>query len=230
MVFQMLAIATTILIALAWAGDVTALSFTTFNFIGVTTNVRDQQFQLDGSITVGTPFSGSYTFDAHAPDAVPASTNMSAFQSRASDGYGLVLDIGNYHLKTPQSGVLFITVQVDAVGTDSYRFLSSVMQQGAPPLEQSPLVMAIGELVGPSPIFTSDALPLSPPSLTSFTSRRFDFLAFNCDTCGEIVGFDVTGELTSLTPIPEPTTLLLWGTTAAGVGLAAQWRQRRRKQ
>lgn len=29
-------------------------------------------------------------------------------------------------------------------------------------------------------------------------------------------------------PIPEPTTLLLWGTTMAGLGLTARWRQRRR--
>lgn len=29
-------------------------------------------------------------------------------------------------------------------------------------------------------------------------------------------------------PVPEPTTLLLVGTTAAGLGLATRWRQRRR--
>ena len=34
---------------------------------------------------------------------------------------------------------------------------------------------------------------------------------------------------TFVAPIPEPTTLLLFGTTAAGLGLA-RWRQRRRKQ
>ena len=28
-------------------------------------------------------------------------------------------------------------------------------------------------------------------------------------------------------PVPEPTTLLLWGTTMAGLGLAARWRRRR---
>ena len=29
--------------------------------------------------------------------------------------------------------------------------------------------------------------------------------------------------------VPEPATLLLWGTTMAGLGLGARWRQRRRK-
>jgi hypothetical protein len=33
-----------------------------------------------------------------------------------------------------------------------------------------------------------------------------------------------------LEPVPEPTTLLLWGTTMAGLGLAARWRRQKRKQ
>lgn len=35
-------------------------------------------------------------------------------------------------------------------------------------------------------------------------------------------------QITFLSPTPEPATLLLFGTTAAGLGLA-RWRQRRRK-
>jgi hypothetical protein len=38
------------------------------------------------------------------------------------------------------------------------------------------------------------------------------------------------GDAVSLEPIPEPTTLLLFGTTAVGLGLAARWRQRNRKR
>ena len=40
---------------------------------------------------------------------------------------------------------------------------------------------------------------------------------------------DIDGILSLYGVVPEPTTLLLWGTTAAGLGLA-RWRQQRRKQ
>jgi hypothetical protein len=45
---------------------------------------------------------------------------------------------------------------------------------------------------------------------------------------GPLWGFTLTGEHVP-SPVPEPTTLLLMGTTAAGIGLA-RWRQRRRRQ
>jgi hypothetical protein len=49
----------------------------------------------------------------------------------------------------------------------------------------------------------------------------------------EIGGIDIVAMddflYSELNPIPEPTTLLLFGTTAAGLGLS-RWRQRRRKQ
>jgi hypothetical protein len=45
---------------------------------------------------------------------------------------------------------------------------------------------------------------------------------------GPVWGFTLTGEHVPA-PVPEPTTLLLMGTTAAGIGLA-RWRQRRRRQ
>lgn len=37
-------------------------------------------------------------------------------------------------------------------------------------------------------------------------------------------GGEIRGQLE---PVPEPTTLLLWGTTMAGLGLAARWRRRK---
>jgi MYXO-CTERM domain-containing protein len=43
---------------------------------------------------------------------------------------------------------------------------------------------------------------------------------FSGDAAG--ISLEVTAHV-----VPEPTTLLLWGTTMAGLGLAARWRRRR---
>jgi PEP-CTERM motif len=62
----------------------------------------------------------------------------------------------------------------------------------------------------------------TPPSVGSRLANS-DFFNFS--------GFGVGVTASPLEPlvVPEPTTLLLFGTTAAGLGLA-RWRQRRRKQ
>ena len=43
------------------------------------------------------------------------------------------------------------------------------------------------------------------------------------------VGLTVTGR-SDLDPVPEPVTLLLFGTTMAGLGLGVRWRQRRQEE
>ena len=57
-------------------------------------------------------------------------------------------------------------------------------------------------------------------SSISWTNTPEFFYAFTVGTAGSV---------DDLTPVPEPTTLLLLGTTAAGLGLA-RWRQRGKRQ
>jgi hypothetical protein len=76
----------------------------------------------------------------------------------------------------------------------------------------------------------SDAFP--PPLPTSLNLSQFDSTGFRLvfTNLGDPDTFFIaSGPLSTLAPIPEPTTLLLFGSTIAGIGLA-RWRQRRRKQ
>jgi hypothetical protein len=64
-----------------------------------------------------------------------------------------------------------------------------------------------------------------PPSDTAFFAPQ-DFLTMRLSTT--VIGPAFVSEIdVNLSQVPEPTTLLLFGTTAAGLGLA-RWRQRRR--
>jgi hypothetical protein len=87
-----------------------------------------------------------------------------------------------------------------------------------------------GVLSGPSVIFPNASLPLDPPPFASFDFNRFLITGPLIPGSPDegIALFSLEGELTSLNAIPEPTTLLLVGTTMAGLGLARlrRWRQK----
>ena len=80
------------------------------------------------------------------------------------------------------------------------------------------------QLRGPNSIFTSDALPPSSPSMTSFTNRNLWRLVFGAGTTRT-----VSGVMTAVTPVPLPPTAILFGAAlVALVGLGAgNWKQRR---
>jgi hypothetical protein len=74
--------------------------------------------------------------------------------------------------------------------------------------------------------------PLDQSMSFAHDTHRDDFSAMLNSTF-DATGNKITGYAFVLTgvhvpaPIPEPTTLLLWGTTMAGLGLTARWRRRR---
>lgn len=85
-------------------------------------------------------------------------------------------------------------------------------------------------------ISTEDILGLTQPNshgqFVGFQSKKADIKFFLEESNGSqnqgIEGLWVASD-SELEPVPEPTTILLVGTTAAGLGLA-RWRQRRRKR
>jgi hypothetical protein len=160
----------------------------------------------------GTPFSGVFTFDSTATDAVPADP---ATGSYASSG-------GVFEITLALGGLTFAYGAVSIGVTDGYSSLGSGDQYLVGHAAGSS-VLSIRLTDFSEAMFTGDALPLMPPSLTGLFTEMF----FAESVDGTQV--DVNGVITSLVctsgcgiPASEPASLWLLAT-----GLAVLRRQRR---
>lgn len=96
---------------------------------------------------------------------------------------------------------------------------ASVYEQGG----LGPIVFGIrGDFFGPASLTVDALLETAPPSLC----------AVRPEFCGTPVfrGWEFDSGFARIEPTPEPTTLLLFGTTGAGLGLARWYRRRRRER
>jgi hypothetical protein len=181
------------ILAVAIHGSTVVAAMITFQFGGVITSVSDAGGALGGDVNVGDPFSGTYTFDPDTPDGEPADPSRGLYEPL---GALMTLSAGSVTVVSGPSALHAIVVE------DNWLGLRDLFLMGGYSFESGSLSVGEMEIRLSDPTqtaFDSDGLPLTPPVLTSFTTRTLIFQGRG--------SFDVRGELTTLTP--EPTAMLL---------------------
>jgi hypothetical protein len=185
-----------------------------FAYTGAVSDVHSSLFP---TFNTGQTLTGFYTFNSLTPDS-NASSNIGRYNGTIQ---ALTVNLGSYTATLGNSGSNFIEIR-NQPSSDGYEIRAPLT--GATVNGFSPLRFRI-ELIDPSATaFTNDQLPTTPPSLSSFATNRFRIVFEDGNGTAR-----VRGSLTSLTAIPLPAAILLFGAgLIALVGLGAGgWRQRK---
>lgn len=237
---------------LLWAGVLAALlgplgvarpvraEVITFAFTGRVTDVIDPEGLFNGTYAVGQAVTGSYTFTTTPDDVFDSGETRNYFWYKAAgQPVDFRLQVGGAELVYDRNPFSFgesfrIGVFNDSPGGffsrpgDGYdigagaeyptffadpgnRFLGADMG------------LSLGDETGAA--LSSVDLPLTPPDLAALSRRVGGVTLFDYDI-GDYVGITFF-EVTSLTVVPEPTSLALLGTAAASACSYVGWRRRR---
>jgi len=190
------------LCSLLLSGNAAHAALVTYSFTGI---VDDVHPQLESTFSEGQSLLGSITVNMADTNINPrvghyAVTNFS-------------LNVGGYIATMGPSGQ--VQIQDKLTGFDRTDGLVSAPNgQSVDGLSLRQFDIGLQE---PASLFNSDALPMTPPSLSSFNKLNQFRLLF-----GEGLGRSVSGTLTSLSAVPLPAVAILFGVgLIALVGLGA---------
>ena len=169
----------------------------TWQFAGEIRFVRDPDNFLAGAVTVGSPFSGSFTFESDTPDSETGISRLGQYDGALTGVNG---QVGSLPFTAPMDSDNTIEIQNDFRSSTLDTYLATTRIQ----FVNETLDFAILLLDGTGTAFTNDLLLLTPPDLDSFDVA--DFLLVDLS---EDIVLSLRGGLTSL--IPDPATLLLLG-------------------
>jgi len=198
-----------VIVAPVWA------TILTVEVTGVVDSVwTDNGLTLDGSVGIGSVMTGFSSYDTDTPD----------LNANKSDGlYHLIsisMNVGNYTFTNDPMFPEAAVFKVVAGGNFYYnacsrapRFDGIVYIDGSPKtfdeVNFDDLTMSVMYLEAWNDYGITDALPDSFMDLSVYSWSRSFGVGSYVDHIGP--GFYIRGELTSLTVIPEPATVLLFG-------------------
>lgn len=186
----------------------------TFNFSGTIDRVQNLLDPPFTTSTSPTAMTGSMTVNTSGTHSSSPAIGSYAVQN-------FNIQIGSYSATFGGSGLVEIR-NGTGNGPGADRFITTVTPlTGDPANYLSPRLFDI-DLRGPKTVFDSDALPTTVPSISSFTNNNQWRLVFGPQGFGKVV----SGTIASLTAVPLPAAVLLFGAglvALAGLG-AGGWR------
>ncbi len=163
-----------------------------------------------GLSTFGAPISGSYTFDAAAPDADAGSNTGSYASIGMAYGFSAVVDGTSY--STPGAVTVNVANNI-GIGSDQYGVIGTAGDLTLELFLEDFRQMAL----------TGDALPAGAPLLSAFSVRGFRLFGTDVEFLGDVDTLACTAGC-AVASVPEPGTLAL--VALAGV-LLLRGRRRR---
>ena len=172
---------------------------TTFKFGGVVDYVDNPFDIFDESIKTGSSISGSYTFNSKTLDSNPSDHSVGSYISLGAP-HGIKFSVGGYNFGGDNVDIEVATG--DSAYGSSYGVNGDI--KAFDPLNQShPFWISLYPAI--TNAFSSDALPLTPPSLKLFTGGS---IGFEYNYASGFAGFSGTLNSITVAAVPEPSPVL----------------------